>query len=569
MSGEVEPSARLELGLIAAGAAVFAVILLFPPSRGRTLVALLLPMATLAGVSVRWFRSDSPSRRTKTISLGLAVAAALFLIFGSTFPAVIFAVLWGLPASMALALLALSLTKGRAVGTTRLAVGGVFLASLVPWPFLRADGASGQMMPNFLWVWDAPTGVVPEEHDAPGTLAVAVPTVVTVGDWPEFRGPQRDGVVPGEVVAGLDLEWGARPPAESWRRAIGRGWSSFAVVGDLACTQDQVGELERVVCLDAPTGRTVWVHSEETRFEEIAGGAGPRATPLIHDGRLYALGATGRLNCLAAQTGKRIWSADISGGDGAAPEWGFASSPLIHDELVYVSPAGANGIRMLALDRRSGERVWQGVGEYQGYSSAQLAVLGGTPQLLLFDGGGLVSYEPRTGEELWSYDWSSEPPRVAQPHVATGDTVIIGMGYGRGTRSLHVSRRHESWFVKERWATSRFKPKFNDFVIRAGHIFGLDEGILVCIDALSGERLWKGGRYGYGQLLLLGEVLLIVTESGDLVLVEASTSGHNELARIQALTGKTWAHPALARGRLFVRNGNETASYDLGVGAGP
>lgn len=419
------------------------------------------------------------------------------------------------------------------------------------------------MMPNLVWVWHTPASIVSDDLAAPASPRTAVPIVATTRDWPGFRGALRDGIVSGEVATELNLDWQLQPPSESWRRVIGRGWSSFAVVGDLACTQDQAGVMERVVCLDARTGRTVWVHSEETRFEEIAGGPGPRATPLIHDGRLYALGASGRLNCLAAQTGEHIWSVDLSGAESAAPEWGFASSPLIRDELVYVSPAGVGGIRLMALDRRTGKRVWQAGGEYSGYGSAQLVVLGGREQVLLFDGGGLVGYEPQTGEELWEYEWPTQLPKVAQPHVAAGDTVIVGMGYGRGTKSLHVTRRQGSWDVEERWSTSRFKPKFNDFVIRDGLIFGLDEGILVCVDASTGERLWKGGRYGYGQLVMVGGVLLIVTESGDLVTVEASAAGHNQLARVQALVGKTWSHPAIAGGRLFIRNGSEAACYDL------
>jgi outer membrane protein assembly factor BamB len=218
---------------------------------------------------------------------------------------------------------------------------------------------------------------------------------------------------------------------------------------------------------------------------------------------------------------------------------------------------------MLALDRRTGARVWQAGGEQSGYGSAQPAVLAGVPQVLLFDAGGVVSYEPLTGEELWAYDWPDGLPRAVQPHVGAGDSVIVGMGYGRGTKSLHVTRNQERWAVEEQWSTSRFKPKFNDFVIRGEHLFGLDEGILVCIDTLTGERLWKGGRYGFGQLLLVGEVLLVVTESGEVVLVEASADGHHELARLQGLGGKTWNHPAIAGERLFLRNGSEAVAFDL------
>lgn len=560
---EPEPDLRRGLVRVVLGALAFAaVVLLLPTSRARTLIALLVPMATLSAVTIWWLREESLSRRTKTVGLGSAAAAALFLGSTSTFPAALVAVLWGLPAAVGLALFALFLWRDRSPASRRLAVGAALLVALAPWPLLEADGASGQMMPNLVWVWKTPA--VPSSGDAVVSVsgAPAVPTVAAARDWPGFRGPERLGIVPAEAVAELNLDWQRRPPSELWRRPIGPGWSSFAVIGDLACTQDQAGAKERVICLDARTGGTVWEHTDGTRFEELAGGPGPRATPLIHEGRLFALGASGVLNSLVLQTGELVWSVDISGG-GESPEWGFASSPLILDDLVYVSPAAVGGARLLALDWRNGERVWRAEGGGAGYSSAQVAVLAGTLQILLLDGGGLAGYEPRTGERLWEYDWPTQLPKVAQPHVIGDDTVIVGMGYGRGTKSLHVRREGGSWGVEERWSSSRFKPKFNDFVIRDGHIFGLDEGILVCVEAATGERLWKGGRYGYGQLVLVGEVLLVVAESGDLVLVEASAAGHNELARIQGLAGKSWSHPALARSRLLVRNGSEAACYDL------
>ena len=278
MPRQSEPGSKLGLWLILAGSALFAaVVILVPPSRGRTLVALLLPMATLLGVSVWWFRSGLPTRRIKAVSVGMAVVAALFLTYGSTFPATIVTVLWGMPVSLGLTLLVFYFFRSQAATRRLLAVGLAFLASLVPWPLLRADGASGQMMPNLFWVWEAPASFVSSESGPPVSNTAAVPIVATPRDWPGFRGGLREGIVPGEVAAELNLEWGAQPPSVIWRRAIGRGWSSFAVVGNLACTQDQAGETERVVCLDARTGRTVWVHSGQTRFEETAGGPGPRA----------------------------------------------------------------------------------------------------------------------------------------------------------------------------------------------------------------------------------------------------------------------------------------------------
>ena len=550
------------LGLILVAGITFAiVVVLFPPSRFRTLVALLLPLVVLIVVSIRWLRHEATTKRLKATGLGATSVAALVLGFGTTFPVPAVALLWGLPASLLSALVAASLWRRHAARPY--AVGAIFLASLVPWLLLRGDGVSGEMMPNLFWKWDSRARAVSGSTEVRDGGAVEVPNVATSRDWPGFRGAKRQGIAPPEAVAEIGLDWELEPPMELWRRAIGKGWSSFAVVGALACTQDQVSEMERIVCLDARTGEGVWVHEREARFEEPASGAGPRATPSIHDGRLYALSATGRLDCLEAGNGELLW-VDLSKGAEAAPTWGFASSPLIRGDLVYVSPAGIGGTRMLALDRRTGETVWESTGEEPGYSSPRLVEIDGTPQLLLFDGGGLVGYEPRTGETLWEYDWPTPLPRAALPALAGSDLVVVGMGYGQGTRSLRPENGARGWSVTEEWSTSRLKPSFNDFVVHRDHLFGLDEGILVCLDALTGERLWKGGRYGHGQLLLVGEVLLIVSESGDLVLVEASPTGHRELARVPALTGKTWNHPAIAGGRLFVRNGSEAVSYRLG-----
>jgi len=548
------------IALIAVSAAAFAVVVvLIPPSRGRTVVALLLPLLTLITVLTWWLKDASLGRATKLCGAGMALVAALFLGLGTTYPATIVAILWGIPVCMGGAFLVFTLWRGRAGRNA--AVGLAFLILLSPWPLVRSSGASGQMMPDLFWVWNSPATDLSSDTEEPLAADLVVPRVASAADWPGFRGAHRDGVV--AHAAGLHLDWQARSPAECWRRPVGRGWSSFAVVGELACTQDQVGESERTICLEAQTGRTVWVHSEDTRFNETAGGPGPRSTPLIHDGKVYSLGASGGLNCLDAKTGTRLWSADLTAGSGTTPPWGFAGSLAVHDELVFASPAGVGGVRLAAFDRHSGRQVWRAEGEYSGYSSAQVVELDGVTQVLLLDGGGLVAFSPLTGEELWQYEWPTKLLRAAQPHVDSDGYVIIGMGYGRGTRSLRITRTQTAWSVEERWATSRFKPKFNDFVVRDGYLFGLDEGILVALDTATGERLWKGGRYGYGQLLLVGETLLILTEKGDIVLVEASPTAHHELVRLPALTGKSWNHPAIARGRLFVRNGSEAVCFDL------
>ena len=552
------------LGVIAVGALIFvAVVLGLPPSRGRTLAAMAVPMTTVAVLAFWWLRWPRASRLTKVAGTVSALLAGAYLALVPQFPGSVFAVLWGFPLTVAAGFIAYAIAR-RSPSLVRVLGGlAVALTALLPWALVQADGASGQMMPNLVWEWSAPArGRSPGLELSPED-ALQARLRETPLDSPGFRGPNGDGVVPEKAVAELELDWANQAPTECWRQPLGPGWSSFAVVGEAACTQDQNGELERVLCLEVSSGRPLWVHSSRARFDELAGGPGPRATPLIHDGRLYALGASGRLDCLDARSGKPIWSAELAADNKQTPEWGFASSPVVWNDILFVSPAGIGGIRLQAMDARTGEILWRAPGKSPGYASPRIARFANTVQVLLFDGEGLAGWEAASGEKLWEFHWPTGQPAVAQPELLGEDAVVFGMGYGRGTKRLRVERVGPSWEVVEQWSTVRLKPKFNGFIAHRGHLYGLDEGILTSLNAASGERNWKGGRYGYGQLLLVGDLLLIVAESGDLVIVNASPLGHEERFRIPALSGKSWSYPALGGGRLLVRNASEAVCFDL------
>jgi outer membrane protein assembly factor BamB len=343
---------------------------------------------------------------------------------------------------------------------------------------------------------------------------------------------------------------------ELWRRPIGPGWSSFAVRGDLVYTQEQRGEDEVVTCYRATTGEPVWRHRDGARFWESNAGAGPRATPTLRDGRVYTFGATGILNVLDADTGAVVWSRDAAADTGAAvPMWGFASSPLVLDEIVVVATAGT----LVAYDRSSGEVRWQGPDGGDGYSSPHLATLDGVPQVLLLGGSGVTSVAPDDGTLLWQHPWSGFP--IVQPALTVGGDLLIGTQEGVGR--VAVARGSEGWTVGERWISTALKPYYNDFVVHGGHAFGFDGRILACIDLENGERQWKGGRYGYGQLVLLADqdLLLVLSEKGELALVAATPDGFSEIARRPAIEGKTWNHPVLVGGVLLARNGEEMVAF--------
>jgi outer membrane protein assembly factor BamB len=380
--------------------------------------------------------------------------------------------------------------------------------------------------------------------------------------WPAFRGPNRDGVVRGPQIA---TDWSKSPPVELWRQKIGPGWSSFAARGDRFYTQEQRGDDELVSCYNLTTGKPVWRRRDAARFWESNAGAGPRATPTLAAGRVYSLGATGILNALDAGSGAVVWSRNAGTDSGEkVPGWGFASSPLVVNDLVIVAASG----RLIAYDAASGKPRWLGPTHSGGYSSPHLMTIGGVAQVLLLSGAGASSVAPADGKLLWEYEWAGTP--MLQPaRTSDGDLLVTtgDMSGGAGMRRLAVARGSAGWTVDERWTSVGLKPYFNDFVVHKGCAFGFDGSILACIDLKDGKRKWKGGRYGHGQLVLLPDqdLLLVLSEEGELALVSATSEQFTELAKVPAIEGKTWNHPALIGDVLLVRNGEEMAAFRLAL----
>jgi outer membrane protein assembly factor BamB len=467
----------------------------------------------------------------------------------------------------------LLLARRASARTRRVGLIASIVATWGAFTLIRMDGLQGDGQVVYGWRWSA----TPEElylaeraQRARDEAAAAPrpsqrPLVLGPGDWPGLRGPNRNGVVRGARIAG---DWNASPPTLLWRQRIGPGWSSMVIVGDRLFTQEQRGESEVVVCLEASTGRELWAHSDRARFSDGQAGAGPRATPTFANNRVYALGATGILNCLDAATGARKWGRDLQADSGAkAPLWGFSSSPLVAQGMVVVFAGGDGEKGLLAYHAESGRPAWTAAAGRASYSSPQLASIGGEPHLLYLSDRGLTAVAPASGARLWEHGASERrgmPPSL-QPHLV-GKTQVLIASETEGTVLLDLGRAGRSWAPVQRWGPTNFKPRFNDFVVHQGFVYGFDGAIFCCLDLQDGQRRWKRGRYGHGQVLLLAEqgLLLVVSERGAAILVAASPDGHQELGRFQAITGKTWNHPAIAHGRLYVRNGVEIACYDLG-----
>jgi len=591
---------RLWPGVVAAVAILlFRLVLplVVPDTEG---LGIMVSLAGAAVIAVWWLFFSRALWSERIGAIALMVAATLATRFivhpsivggmmGRMLPVIAIPLTLG-PAFVAWAVL----TRHRSDAVRRVTMGATILLACGGWSLARTDGITGGAGTQLAWRWTptaeerllaqapalpahavVPAAPTPEEAEtvvpaesagraAPAAPEAATPDPVTTvkpAAWPGFRGPGRDDVIRRTRIA---TDWTTSPPVELWRRPVGPGWSSFAVQGDFVYTQEQRGEEEMVSAYRLSTGAPVWTHRDPVRFYESNGGAGPRATPAVHDGRVYALGATGIVNALDARTGRALWSRNAEADTGAPrPGWGFAGSPLVVDDVVIVAASG----RLVAYDIATGEPRWTRTTGGGGYSSPHLATVDGVTQVLLPSGGGITSVAAGDGTVLWE-SRDADDTSMLQPVVLGGGDLLIAGGDmmgGTGVRRLAASRQGGAWHVEERWTSRGLKPYFSDFVVHEGHAFGFDGTILSCIELGGGERKWKGGRYGAGQMMLLEEqgMLLVLSEEGELALVAASPDGHRELTRFQAIEGKTWNHPVLVGTTLLVRNGEEMAAFRL------
>jgi outer membrane protein assembly factor BamB len=462
----------------------------------------------------------------------------------------------------------LALTRRSSPALQRLGVYAGVVCTLGFYTLLRCDGLDGAQRAELSWRW-TPTAEqrflashAKEAAAKDEVLADAKPWKLQPGDWPEFRGPRRDGVATGVQIP---TDWTKTPPRELWRKPVGPGWSSVIVVDDHLVTQEQRGEAEAVVCYEAATGREVWSHEDAGRFYEGLAGAGPRATPTYHDGRIYTLGAKALLNCLEAATGKQIWSHDLVAEVGAEiPQWGVSSSPLVVDDLVIVYAGGTEGRTLLAYDAKSGDLRWSSAGGKMSYSSPELDEIAGQRQIVMHDNKSVAGFDIADGKRLWERAGLSEVAMpMLQPHFLDGGILLLSTD--PNLTRFDIAADGGKCALAEGWNSNRLKAGFNDFVVYEGNIYGLDDGIGCCLDLETGNRRWKKGRYGHGEVLLIPDsgVLLVLSETGELILMRATPENPEELGRLQALNGKTWNHPVIAHGRLFVRNGEEMACYDV------
>ncbi len=436
---------------------------------------------------------------------------------------------------------------------------------------LRNEGMTGDYVMDTRWRWTTSaeaTMLAARSSDSAarnreGSASAAVATEsLANAEWPAFRGADRAGRSRGPQISG---NWSNNPPRQLWKIAVGPGWSSFAVAGKLLFTQEQRGPMETVVCYDADTGRELWIRQIETRFDDPMGGPGPRATPSIANGGLFVTGATGMFMRLDPATGAIVWQHDLKSVAGrAVPMWGFSASPLVTGSVAIVYGGGPGDKGLLAFDITSGTLRWSAAAGNDSYSSPQLNTIAGEELVLLLSNDGLLCVDPASGKQRLNYEWKFKGYRALQPTVI-GDAVLLPTTMNTGTRAIRISKNNGNLVAEELWTSRNLKPDFTDLVVHEGYVYGIDGGIFTCVDLKTGERKWKGGRYGKGQAGLLERsgLLLVSAEDGRVVLLRADPNEHTELASFKALEGKTWNHPVVVGDRLYVRNAQEAACYQL------
>ena len=427
------------------------------------------------------------------------------------------------------------------------------------------------------WRWDEPD----RELAPPATpTEVSLEWRSTPHDYPAFLGGKPWAEA---NDARLAAKWNARP-RELWKQRIGAGWSAFAVVGNFAVTQEQRGDDELISCYRVDDGEIVWTRSDPVRFDPTGGGSlggiGPRATPTLHEGRVYAQGATGIVNCLDAAAGKLIWSCDtLTKFGGSNLLWGKAGSPMLMGDklLIAVGDAAANvaaqstgkGSSLVALDANTGEAIWQAGDRRASYATPVVTTLAGVEQVVVVNEEFVTAHDAGSGAVLWEHPWpgnSDANASTSQPVPVGDDRLFLSKGYGEGAELIRLAQSEGAWTIERLWKKSVMKTKMGNVVVKDGFVYGIDDVNLQCIELDSGKQAWKKRRrpaFGHGQIMLADDKLLILSEEGEVILAEANPAKYVELASFPALDGVTWNNPALSSNKLLIRNAEWAACYEL------
>lgn len=405
------------------------------------------------------------------------------------------------------------------------------------------------------------------------TAALVLVAVSAIGaaadDWPYWRGLHRDGI---SRETGLLKAWPAEGPRVLWKKAVPGGYSSFAVAQGRLYTMTEDRKEEIVLCLDATTGKQVWEYRYAADYDLHPGldqrfKSGPRSTPVVDGGHVYALGTTGVLNCLEAKTGRLVWTLDLMKlGQRPIPEFGYSNSPLIAGDRLFVQPGGPKGNSLAAVDKRTGKILWKGQDDPIGYATPILIEAQGQPQVVYFTAVGIVALRPDTGQPLWRFAWKTNYDLNVATPIYTGGQLFLSSNYGRGAALLRLKPGGPAgpMGVEEVYRTANMQNHFSTSVLYRDHLYGFSNDRLRCVEWATGEVKWDQRGLGRGSLLLADGHLFALGDKGDLVLAEATPAAYVEKGRCKALPqGPCWTGPVLANGRLYIRNETEIVALDV------
>ncbi len=382
-------------------------------------------------------------------------------------------------------------------------------------------------------------------------------------DWPQWRGPNRDGISP---ESGLAIEWGPSGPPLLWRARIGSGFSAVTIAQGRAYTLFQAKENEVVICWDAEMGKELWRHQWQTPvIDAQEKRSGPRSTPAVADGKIYAIGSSGRFFCLDAATGEVKWQHDLLVEYGATlPVWGVSCSPLVDGNRVFTCPGGPGGRSIVAFDTDNGKEVWKSQDDTAGYSSPILVNAAGRRQLLMFTGKALVSLSPVDGALYWRYSWPTDYDVNAATPICAGNYVFISSNYGKGCALVEIVPEADgSLQARMVYENNRMKNHFSSCVLFNDHLYGFDDTFLVCLSFRTGKVCWKERGFGKGSLLLADGRLMVLGEDGKLAVSPATPEGFQPQSTFRFSENRCWTMPVVAGGKLYLRDESEIACFSL------
>ncbi len=379
--------------------------------------------------------------------------------------------------------------------------------------------------------------------------------------WSQWRGPDRAGV---SSETGLAPRWPEAGPAELWRKPLGEGFSGIIVADGRLYTQFANGGDAFVASLSAKDGSEIWRVRTGVSFKDSYGN-GPRATPTLDGGVVYALSASGDLVAVRAADGGVMWQLHLRESFGAKPpHWGFSGSPLIEGDLLIVNAGGDAGRSVLALDKKTGKLRWSARDEKAGYAAPIAMTVAGVRQVLVFVADKIVSLDPANGTTYWELGWKTDwGINAATPILLEGDRVFLSTGYDKGAIMLKLRKEGDGVIAEELWRSREMRNKFSSSVLYGGMLYGFDEGTLKCVDPDKGTTLWRQRGLGHGSLFAVDGKLIVLSDRGKLVLAAATPEGYTELGAVQAFKTKTWTVPTLAGGRLYLRDEKEIVAFEI------